>query len=546
MSTENNDTQQLGQVTAVLDTANAVRAAGTAADCHDAVMDAEIAGEELRNLRDIAETVNSMEAWNPASLSLFGNHLDSLCKRLGLEGLVNIPTIKDLQSAQDPAKFQVSLEDVNKIIDSIQSSSAEIQERSTAALVELVDALGVAVPKLQSRLKEVVDRANSLDEGCGGGNVTLSDPTSVKRLLVDGKIPKPFADFVNVYANYGEKLLGEYTEASFQAVMRIDTFTDNVDYGSFNGFWDSISDKIKEIGDPRSTLTDAQMTMRLPGAGPLFSGDVDVDDKGILVREKLERFVRSHRPVSLSDFSIEVVGDEAGPVEGLTVAEIRDSAKYLSDLIDQIDVKAVSDSCKAAWIDSSRVIAQVKGTLQGADESVLKALDDDQNLLPAYLECLFILSAWPVLNYLTNLTLFVNAFGDYAISSMDPACVASSSDESTEVTETASGDVVEGEQVTAEETAAVETEQKQTDPDNPPDTGMTPDEPVDATGDGERAVVDIDATSEETGEDTPASEEGEGELIDLSADAAAADEDKLDVSASDGGEEEEEEEEEEE
>ncbi len=545
MSTENNDTQQLGQVTAVLDTANAVRAAGTAADCHEAAMDAEIAGDELRSLRDIAETVNSMEGWNPASLSLFGNHLDSVCKRLGLEGLVNIPTIKDLQSSEDPAKFKVSLEDVNKIIDSIQNSSAEIQERSTAALIELVDALGTAIPKLQSRLKEVTDRANSLDEGSGGGTVTLSDPASAKRLMVDGAIPKPFVDYVNVYTSYGEKLLGEYTEAAFQSVMRIDTFTDNVDYGSFNGFWDSLSDKVNEIGDPRKTLTDAQMTMRLPGAGPLFSGDAEVADNGILVREKLERFVRSHRPVSLSDFSIEVVGDETGPVEGLTVAEIRDSSKYLTDLIDEIDVKAVSDACKAAWIDSGRVIAQVKGTLQGADESVLKALDDDQNLLPAYLECLFILSAWPVLNYLTNLTLFVNAFADYAISSMDPANVVETPAENTETTEDGSETAEEGDQVVVEETAVVETEQKQTDPDNPPDTGMTPDEPEDATGDGERAVVDVNASKEETSDDTQAADEGDDDLIDLNADATAADEDELDVSASEGGDEEEEEEDEE-
>lgn len=526
---------RLEAVNKVSETADVVRAAGVAAEYQEASDEAQQAGEELSNVRDVVEVVNGNESWSPESFTLLQIQLESLSKRLEIDPIQLGVTIDDVKAG----KVKVSVEEMDKILTAINASSADLEERSISALVDLLMALGDAVPKLSTRLKELSDRVETASDRPNLSPVSFDGAPVAQRLVVNNEVPAPLSNYINEYTRYGSTLLTKYSEVAFQSVMKSSLFQSGVTELSFAGFWDGIDEKLKQIKDPRRELSEAQIQMTLPGAGPLFNAKTGNAEPALTVRERLKELIESNSPVSLSDFAVEVQVDEGKQeLPALQPSEIRDCVRYLLDFTSSIDIRATADNCKASWVDASRTHLMVRETLKSCDDSLLAALDGDDRLLPSYLSTLFTLSAWPVLNYLTNLVLFTNAFVTYAEVSLkaEPAettPTATSEEVPVEGSQPAEGGEVEvGEGETAESGAELETEDKPTQPSEVPDTGETPDQPQDATGDGERAVVEnVEETIQEgaAGDEEAAGDEG----VDVGADAD--DGTAVDVSATDDG-----------
>jgi len=550
MSYENEESQQtpFDALNAVHETADVVRAAADAGEVQDSLDEADEASDELKNVKELVEVVNANEAWSQPALAFLQNHLDSISRRLDIR---SIRTGVSLESREEIGNIKVSLEDINQIIAAVDNSSAELQERSVAALVDLINSLGEAIPKLELRLDQLCQRAESMVDPDSTGTVSLGYGDTLNRLVVNNEVPESLPNFINEYTSYGNVLLGRYSEVAFQSVMRTSLFEGGFDQSSYQGFWDCLGEKLKQIEDPRKELTEAQMLMTLPGAGPLFGGPGEQVDDVLATRERMRRFVTAFRPVSLSDFSVAVQTDADADQSDKTApalkpSEIRDAVKYFCTLLSQVDLPAVSQACKAAWIDAGRTIRQVKDALQNADETLLRALDEDDSLLPAYLETLFTLSAWPILNYLTNLTLFGNAFVDYANRSLDPGNVieapaadeipqeSTAADTTAEVADAEAPDNTVNVQIDgqADDPAAdLEAGAKPTEPAEVPDTGETPADPQDATGEGGLAIVtNVEETTAEAGEAAEAA--ADETSVDVSADAEdVPDETAIDVAA---------------
>lgn len=526
--------EQLTKIEGVHDTAQVLRTATHAADAYEAVTEADNVSTDLTELRDVVEVVNANEAWTLPTFTMLQVQLESMSRRLGLPAFDIGLSAEDFTTDADPKTLRVSTESMSKILEAVETSAGGLEERSVTALVDLIHALGEAVPKVKARLCELGQRIESENDRDAAGQVTFQDASIHSRLVVNNEIPESLANYVNEYCRYGDILLGSYSEKAFQSVMKAVIFQEGLSEASFHGFWESVSEKVKQISDPRTELTDSQMGMSLPGAGPLFTAAAAPSEDVIQVRDRLKKFTQGRRPVSLSDFSVEVQPSESATIRALQPSEIRDCVKYFTDLLCGVDINAVSQACKAAWVDAGRTVRAVKETLANSDESLLQALDDDEHLVSGYLETLFVLSAWPVLNYLTNLTLFAHAFVEYSNQSMRPE------PEAEPVAEVAADDTVElTDNATVAETAVgtdepeLEDGDKPTEPSEVPDTGETPNEPQDATGDGELAVVEnvdepvADETSEAESEsvvDLDGGDEESDTSVDLAADESEEEE----------------------
>lgn len=539
--------EQVNVNDSIAESAAVVRAVGDAGQLHDACQEAEGEAETLTELRDVVEVVNEGETWSAESFTLLVLQLESISKRHGLNQIDIGVTLADLKA--NDGRVKVSVEEINKILDAIGASSADLEERSITALVELLNAIGDAVPKAYIRLRELLTEAETKNDRAGLQQVTFPDTRVKQRLVVNNEVPTPLSAYINEYCKYGDTLLTKYSEVSFQSVMKAGLFQTSVTELTFAGFWDGIDEKLKQISDPRCELTDGQKALTLPGAGPLFGPKQEIEGDALTVRDRLVRFATSNAPTSLSAFAVEVqVGEAETSMPALQPAEIRDCLRYLIDFGDTVNVKGVADNCKAAWVDASRTIHMVRDTLKSADESLLAALDGDDRLLPNYLSTLFTLSAWPVLNFLTNLVLFTNAFADYAAASLqaevgeaptdDAVPVEGSDSESTD-------DVVEVEEGAGE----LDGETTPEDGTDVPDTGETPDEPQDANGDGERAIVENveetiqaeaddanDETADDSAQDIGADIGDDPSAVDVGAADETTDEttDDADVSGEEG------------
>ena len=511
-------------------TADILRTANAAADCCDAVTETAAEGTALGEIKKLVESVNSNEQWTPALFQMLSLQLEGIAQRLELPKAIGLGvTLSDIKFHS--GAVNVSTEGMDQVISALNGSGMDLEERSVSALLDLVSALCDSVPLAYQRLCELNGRAEHAASRDKLAPVQL-DASVRQRLTVTDRLPSPFSGFVNEYCQYGKNLLTEYTETAFQSVMQSTTFQQGISQASTVGFWDSISDKVRSIRDPRSHLTEGQMSMVLPGAGALF-GAKTADRTSETMRDTLHCFVHNYAPARLGTFTrveeSSASSDES--VEGvpaLHAGEIRDCIAYLNGLHDVINLKAMAESCKAGWMDSYRTIRMVKEGLQTSRDNLPSALEGDDRLVAGYLETLFTLSSWPVLNYLTNLVLTIHAFVDYAAASLEaedapvePAAPVSDEVDIADQPEPEQEGVVDVGTKGDEEGAELEDGKKPENPGEVPDTGADPDNPEDATGNGERAVVTgVDETltknaEEAEQEETPdpaaeGSEEGEG------------------------------------
>ncbi len=511
--------QHTTDVERVRDTAEVLYASGRAASLYEDAQSAARDVDELTALRDVVEAVNSNEGWTDATLSVIETQQAAIRNRLNIAPFLHMRT---KGSKLSHSGVRVSTEDMGQIINTINTSAVDLEERSISALTNLLTALSDTVPKAYARLSEIQQRAADQSDRDSISPVTL-DPRVEQRLKLGDRLPDNLSNYINSYCKYGATLLTKYAEVSFKSVMQSTTFQNGIDGASYQGFWETVESKLKNIRDPRSELTDEQLRMTLPGGRTLFHDAVENEYRGNAptVRDRLRQFIQSYRPVSLSEFAEEPGDCEASQLPALRASVIRDCASYLMDLSKDINIRAVVETCRSAWVDSSRTIRVLRESLRTSDSTLLQTLDGDERLVSGYLETHFMLSAWPLLNYLTSVTLFVNAFVDYADASLrapDGASTELVGGESGDAKSDSSGevelvddvdDLEEDEDETSEDSnvdvspsgwvrdsSDVDVSDTQDDDAEQesetevPDTGETPDQPQDATGDGKRAIVE--------------------------------------------------------
>lgn len=103
----------------------------------------------------------------------------------------------------------------------------------------------------------------------------------------------------------------------------------------------------------------------------------------------------------------------AGPAT-LQPADIKDIGKTLYAVFEKIDLPALAEKGKAAWPESIAAVVSMREVLAQTPVELRGPLGMEADLIPAYLDTVYTLSAWPVLHYLVNLVYTTNAFVLYA------------------------------------------------------------------------------------------------------------------------------------
>ena len=606
-----------------------VSAVAKAEDARDAVTEVRQVEDSVCDIRDVASTVNDAGGLTMESLVFATLALEQQVKRLGIP----MPELGvSFESFENPQERKtISLEGIDELIALVKKGGTELEKRSVQAIHAVYDALKDSLPQSKRRLEEL----GKCLEGAkiaAGAEVQVGDGI-VQMLGVEGKLPEDLAGYLARYVAYGEALVGVYNEAALEAATKASKFSGSLDLEDVGNFWQSVTDQVNAIGNPRTKLTDDQLNFALPGGGPLFGGvvkDVEGDNPAIkamrvfsenrapldpMFEEVVEETTDSAEepaattadsvpaadaPVDTaatpeggadaaadatddiadtdldpdtaideaetadtgegegevakdktdaaetiddalddaedeaseeiadarsegkadevedtldaesekleeatgeetkpeeeeeeeeaegeegnSNESLSLEGDTAETAPALTVTAIRSSCDSLCAVHDRIQLSDLLDHGNAAWTDSSAAVRQTRNAIDNAPETVQAEIRDDVEVITNYLDTVYVLSAWPVLHFLTNLVLSTNAFVLFAQRSLKAGEAASDQVEETATDDSAAEAPAETETVAEEEPVVPEkpAEPESSEPKAEEEPAALADEPADA------------------------------------------------------------------
>lgn len=370
---------------------------------------------DATNLREAITLVNDNGGMSQEAFAMLQISVDSLTSRVGLESFCLIP---DADSFTHAPKQLVSFEEINQLIDTVQQGSQRLEAGSAEAVCQLIRAISQALPGVKERLCHVEEISKARQDEIEG-NVVFGDGLNIA-LSVNGQVPDDLVAYLQRYALMGEALFAKYIPAGFAAAMEVSTLPEVLDFNSPEAFWKTAADKIAKIEDPRQMLTQDQLTMILPNGAALF-GEVktmELPEGGNPVIKVIVDFNESRKVNDQSGNGDSVQRIEAGQSgygrPAMALNDIRIICRSLCELLDKIDLSKYNDQSKAVRTDVIGAVSTLKGRFSEAPPEMKMLLADQFGQLVKYLDTVYLLSDWPVLNYLSNMIFTVNAFVLYA------------------------------------------------------------------------------------------------------------------------------------
>ncbi len=466
---------QIDEVEAIHNIARLTEAAAGARDAQAVVSEVREVEDRAVEYRSIAEVVNEETGGlSVESFAILKMGLESLTKQLGLPALDLGIGLEDFKTKGQRVK--ISLEALDELIKSVRRGGRSLEKSSVEAITRLLNALGEALPAAQQRLASVTAQAAQRSGETIGGSVEVDDGLK-QALSVGGEIPSDLPRYFRDYAEYGTALLCDFAPNALAAAIEASSLPASLRFDSADSFWTSLGEKLAKVGDPRSKLTDAQKALALPGLGVLFSQQCGEFESTTPALKAMSEFTNNCRPLdpieitdeeeqaaaaepameadgddtdltipalddttapatdaavasdplatdtppvdaALADIPADVPAVDTTPVPSgpatLQPADIKDIGKTLYSVFEKVDLSDLAEKGKSAWPDSIAAVGSMREVLEQTPVELRGPLGMEADLIPAYLDTVYTLSAWPVLHYLVNLVYTVNAFVLYA------------------------------------------------------------------------------------------------------------------------------------
>lgn len=478
--------------------------------------------EELSDIREVSEVVNEKGGITLEAFAFFNMAIERICDRTGLEYPSLLPS---LESFRDNPRVLIALEELDGMLNAVDDGTRRLETNSVEAIERLVNALAESIPNAHARIRHVLELVHATEQktdrqDTSGMQVVFGDGLNIA-LGVNGSVPENLPSYLQTYLQLGMQMVGEYQTKAFEGAMQAIGIPDLLTYDTADGFWDNVERAVCQIEDPRQTLTDEQMRLVLPNGESLFgfksSHEVGEDASSIVKRlHKFACDVGVNEQLS-NPQNIETI-PEGQPGYGraaLTLDEIRSVARNFDRLFECLDIKAFAERSSGIRQDMFSVVQRVKDGYASAEPQIKMDLTGHFGLLVKYLETVFRLADWPMLNYLSNLVFTTNAFVLYAERSLalpEGAVVVTepveTDTETTEPESTEMGDAVSELTETGEKPSETLAEMREQDNIEDPDPA-----PPESVAEAEQAAdpEEEPETTEETEVGEPVEAQGEEE-----------------------------------
>lgn len=503
--------------TPVEDISELVQSKADAEAARDYIEEVNDIHEELSDVREVTEVLNNQGGLSVESFAFFNREVNHICRRTGIKRPTQLPKFRDFKGGK---RVKVSIEALDAMLSRIEDGTRRLEVNSVETVERLVSALTESLPNAHDRIKHVLELADAVEQredrpDCTGKYVLFGDGLHIA-LSVDGEVPATLTDYLHSYLQLGQQLMCDYQNKAFEGAMKAVGIPDLLTYDSSDNFWVNVDKIVCDIEDPRRELTEAQRALILPNGESLFDNatceDKEGEHRGV---SKLRKFVecsRINEQINNPKGMAPVPKGQAGYGRlCLPLSDLREMAQAFDKLLCKIDINAFAERSNGIRQDMFGVINRAREGFANAPNDVKVQLTDHFNLVLKYLNTIYSLADWPVLNYLSNLVFTTNAFVLYAErclalpdgeveapnsseaiiaeATADNAETETDTDTSVEIPEQTAPDVVKEDNPSQE----LEEQRQEEDATNPiPDTGEE----------------ETDATGEETGEE----ESDEGEL----------------------------------
>jgi len=369
----------------------------------------------VRDFTEAAEVVNARGGITQEAYGWMAMGLNRLATAIGAKIPQNLNI--GLEAFNDGGRVQLDMQELNGLLATVSEGTQRLEARSAEAVCRMLDALAEALPAAQERLCHVAEIAKSREHE-PEGNVVFGDGLNVA-LSVDGQVPDELVNYLQRYALLGQAIITNYSTQAFDAAMAVATLPDTMDFASPEAFWASVAVKVDAVEDPRNALTEDQLVASLPNGGRLFGDrkDAEIPEGGNPVLKKLIEFSESRAvEEQANDANVQRV-EEGQPGYGrkaLPLNDIRVISRSLCELLEKVDVNALAQRSKAVRGDVISAVSTAKSRFAETNQDMKMFLSDQFGVVVKYIDTAYLLSDWPILNYLSNLVFTTNAFVLYA------------------------------------------------------------------------------------------------------------------------------------
>jgi hypothetical protein len=329
-----------------------------------------------------------------------------------------------LEAFDEGAKSQVSLEELEGVLEVVDANHEALAQDQSECSMELVDLIKTAVPAAAYRLSAVLARAeadgakDNTDETVPAGDIAYA--------FADGdSFPSDFPAYMAKYIDYGKKLAGPFMADVGKAAAEAMKF-ENVSFESPEAFEETVQAAYNAEVDPRKHFTDEDYEVCLPGDGPLFADSEACGVEGIF--KPIDVAAHERQPVNPGDFDAEQ--DEPLPeaIPCLSVEQILSVGKALHALAMECDTPQFEeDSCDSTQA-LDKVITAFAQKFDGAPDEVADKIGCGAQVVIEYLTTINTMARWTPIYFLTNLINTINAFNVYAERSLSKEPIAVSTE----------------------------------------------------------------------------------------------------------------------
>lgn len=377
-----------------------------AGSAEEVVKQARELSDGLTEVVDTAEVINENGGPSMESFAMLELALRPHLKLLARSGANLGVSLESYAGKRAGVRQQISLEEIKDIIAELDVAQPQLERQAIESLDRVVDALNDALPTAADRLKAVISAANHSGDR-EGGEVKIDDGLSTA-LQINGAFPEDLSNDLQNYATLGRCLLGNYSEVAFRSAKAASLMTNAVDFTSGLAFWEKVGKIVEVATDPRCTLTRTQLEGSLPGGVSLFGEATAELDANNQVLQKLLEFNTCYAPLEALVANKTDVGAATAPA--LSASKIVLVGKALLEVIDCEAVKTRLSEGQKLWPEAQDSIRHLRENLANAPREIELDSGADFTQLVKFVETQYALATWPLVNYLTNFVLTVNAF----------------------------------------------------------------------------------------------------------------------------------------
>ncbi len=425
-----------------------VNAVSDAQDTAVLVDEAQSVTEGLEGLINAIQVMNRNGGMPVGAFALAQQASERYAARLNIDAPLINTALESFGEAAD-GRATVSTAGLESILTQLKASEPALAKQSQRTMGEMIDALRKAIPDAAEKLQQFRGDLE-LSSKDPEGSVSV-DQGTYSALAVDGTVPEDLVTFFASYSQLGNMLFHEYSRVAQKGAEQTAGLVGRLNFDNPEGFWATLGAASETIDDPRKLIPVDQLSMALPGGGPLFEGPCTDLPGSQDIFAKLTEFVKSYAPVIQADVPVEHPGteddatglpddvaaaagadtaaaepvtDPAAPtpdagaedaggtttVKALTRQQLRTIAESLKSLLCDDGVDKALSSIAASWGPSEAALHEAREALNSMTGTVPEALGARTQIVARYIETLHRLAIWPQVNFVANLIYTVNAF----------------------------------------------------------------------------------------------------------------------------------------